>query len=241
MEFLSPLNISLRSIEIEVDEKIASSLRPPDLVKDTFTQLCRDKLEPTGLTEIRKALSYAESLTSSDPHHPSMKAYFAHPLRVATFVLRLSAWPSPETVAMGLVHNVFEISDLDETDLVNAGFSRRLAEGIRLLTIDRSRQYDEDYLTTFYRDIETFGSDLALVKCCDRLDNLLVFDLIERNEKLSLYLNLSERFVVPMAARLAPDFGQYLHAVIARMQGSDCNRELKREYELFLASQNASS
>lgn len=241
MEFLNPLDVSLRSIEIEVDEKIASSLRPPDLVKDTFTQLCRDKLEPTGLTEIRKALSYAESLTTSDPHHPSMKAYVAHPLRVATFVLRLSARPSPETVAMGLVHNVFEISGVDETDLVNAGFSVRLAEGIRLLTIERSRQYDEDYLTTFYRDIEAFGNDLALVKCCDRLDNLLVFDLIERSEKLSLYMNLSERFVVPMAARLDPDFGHYMHAVIARMQGSDCNPELKREYQLFLASQNVSS
>jgi (p)ppGpp synthase/HD superfamily hydrolase len=241
MEFLNPINLSLQSIQAEIDEKVASSLRPSDFAKDRFMRLCHERLQGSDLREVQKALSYAKSLPSTDSQHPSMRAYFAHPLRVATFVLRLLVRPTPETVVMGLVHNVFEVSGLNETDLVNAGFSPRLAEGIRRLTIERSRQYDEDYLTIFYQDIETFGSDLALVKCSDRLDNLLGFDLIERSEKLSLYLDLSERFVVAMADHLHPDFGNYLHALIVRMKISGCNQKLKLEHQLFLASTTDSS
>lgn len=234
MELLRPTTTALESVALEIDDKISSTLQPAGFTKERFLGLCHERLAATDIAAIENTLVYAESLPANDPNHPSMKAYFAHPLRVASFVLRLSNKPETETVLMGLIHNVFEVSGLTERDLLDAGFTRRLAEGIRLLTIERSRQYDPNYLTTFYRDIETFGEDLVLVKCVDRLDNLLAFDLIERNDTLSRYMDLTERFVIPMAYRLALDLGDYLLAVLTHMRKSVCNQELRRQHELFV-------
>jgi (p)ppGpp synthase/HD superfamily hydrolase len=224
----------LRSIDAEVADKVTDMLEPADRAKKNFLQICNERLQSTDLVEIKKALEYAESLPSSDPNHPAMSAYFAHPLRVANFIVRLSAAPKTETVVMGLIHNVFEVSGLSESDLVSAGFTSRQADGIRLLTIDRALQYDPDYLTIFYRNIESFGEDLVLVKCVDRLDNLLAFDVITRTDKLQVYMSLTERFVIPMATRLSADFGEYLSDVLTRMQNSSCVDELRVQYESFM-------
>lgn len=234
MEFLRPTSNVLGAIEAEVSDKIASALKPAEFAKERLLRLCHERFEAPGSEKIENALAYAESLTSRDPHHPSMKAYLAHPVRVAEFVLRLSREPSTETVMLGLIHNVFEVSQLTETDVMNAGFSRRTANGVRLLTIDRARQYDPIYLTEFYRNIEEFGPDLALAKCADRLDNLLAFDLIERTDKLVLYMDLTEQFVVPLATRLAEDFGGYLLDVLNHMRRSECNETLRLRYESFI-------
>ena len=234
MELLLPIQTVLGPIDAEVGDKVSSALQPATHSKERFWQTCQKRFSRDELTRIQSALKFAEALPSRDPNHPSMKAYFAHPVRVAEFVIRLSREPSCDTVSMGLIHNVFEVSGLEEKDLECAGFNSRLAEGIRLLTIDRSRQYDTNYLTTFYGDIERFGSDLMLVKCVDRLDNLLIFDLIERTDTIRLYLDLTEQFVIPMAKRLAPDLGDYLLLVLNHMRRSECNQELRLRYEAFL-------
>lgn len=234
MGLLLPVNSALGPIDLEVNDKISSALQSATASKDRFWKTCQQKFETDKLTAIQAALNFAEALPSRDPNHPSMKAYIAHPIRVAEFCLRLSPEPNVETVSMGLIHNVLEVSGLEEKDLVNAGFNSRLVEGIRLLTIDRTKQYDTNYLSKFYHDIENFGSDLMLVKCVDRLDNLLIFDAIERTDRIRLYLDLTEQFVIPMAHRLAQDFGDYLLMVLDHMRNSECNQELRLRYESFL-------
>jgi (p)ppGpp synthase/HD superfamily hydrolase len=234
MEFLRPTKTALRSIDDEVGDKVTDLLESSDRAKKNLLKVCDEHLQSADLVGIKKALEYAETLPSNDPNHPAMSAYFAHPLRVANFIVRLSAAPTTETVVMGLIHNVFEVSGLTEVDLISAGFTAHQADGIRLLTVDRARQYDPDYLATFYRNIESFGEDLVLVRCVDRLDNLLGFDVIPRTEKLAMYLSLTERFVIPMATRLSNDFGQYLSDVLTRMQNSSCVDDLRFQYESFM-------
>jgi len=238
MEFLKPAHEVLGTIKSESQEKVSSSLSGPAEARAKFIELSRHLLSTSELDQVLQALSFAETLPSRDPHHPSMQAYFAHPLRVATFVLRLCKEPSVQTTSMALLHNIFEVSGLDESDLVAAGFADRIGSGIKLLTVDRNRQYDPEYLEGFHDRIKEFGEDLALIRCVDRMDNLLAFDLIERTPTISTYLELSERFVVPLAYSLDQEFGDYLEKLTKHVRQSDCDPELKQQYEKFL-KQNA--
>ncbi len=79
--------------------------------------------------------------------------------------------------------------------------------GFGLTTIDRKQQYDEAYLAKFYGRIAEFGDDLALIKCVDKLDNLLAFQLFERTPEIERYMALCEQFVVPLAGKLSSEFG----------------------------------
>jgi len=234
MEFLRSVSSSLRAIEIEAAEKIESAMQYADDAERHFLELCTKDFAPAQFQEINKTLAFARRLKSRDPNHPSMRAYFSHPVRVATLALRLMRHSSLETVVMCLTHNVFEVSGLKEQDLINEGFSKRVVDAIRLLTIDRSQQYDSEYLRVFHWNIETFGTDLMLVRCVDRLDNLLGLQLIERSDQITRYLDTSEQFVVPMADRLSPDFGIYIREVIAYARASGCNQEWKRRYGVFM-------
>lgn len=202
----------------------------PEETEKTLLQLCSERLSKSEMRSVNRALTYAKSLESTDPNHASMRLYFSHPLRVARLALQLLEQPSAEIVSMGLLHNVFEVSGLTAGDLLEAGFSERMASGIRLTTIDRDRQYDEEYLTKFYSRIQAFGDDLTLIKCVDKLDNLLAFQLFERTPKIERYMTLCEQFVVPLAGRLSADFGGYVQETIDYMRAVGCNERLKEQY-----------
>jgi len=224
------INFCLRPVAVEAAEKVASMMERPEETEKTLLQLCDERLSKSELRKVNSALAYAKSLESTDPNHPSMRAYFNHPLRVARIALQLLDQPAAEIVSMGLVHNVFEVSGLTEGDLLEAGFSERLAIGIRLTTIDRKQQYDESYLVKFYGRIREFGDDLTLIKCVDKLDNLLAFQLFERTPEIERYINLCEQFVVPLAGGLSAAFGDYVQETIDYMRAVGCDDQLKEQY-----------
>jgi (p)ppGpp synthase/HD superfamily hydrolase len=227
------INFCLHPVPVEAADKVAGMTQRPEESEKVLLQLCFERLSESQLRKVNRALSYAKSLESTDANHPSMRAYFSHPLRVARLALRLLEQPSAEIVPMGLLHNVFEVSGLTEGDLLEAGISERLAIGIRLTTIDRERQYDESYLTRFYGRIQEFGDDLTLIKCVDKLDNLLAFQLFERTTEIKRYMELCEQFVVPLAANLSIAFGNYLQETIDYMRSVGCDDRLKEEYRQF--------
>lgn len=239
MDLLRPVDTVFRSVEIEAAEKIRSAIQFPEPIEARFLEACRYSFPPEVYAEVTDTLAFAKSVRSTDPNHPSMRAYFSHPLRVSTFVLRLMKVSSRGAVITALIHNIFEVSGLTEDELVASGISKRVAESIRLLTIDRSQQYDSEYLKIFYRNIEAFSDDLALVKCVDRIDNLLMFELLEKTAVHHKYIDLSEQFIVPIANRLSEDFGFYMGEVIAYARESSCKRDLKQRYEEFLKRANS--
>ena len=212
------IKFNLQPVAVEAADKVASMKQRPEESEKVLLQLCSERLSKSELQSLDRALSYAKSLESTNASHPSMRAYFSHPLRVARIAFQLLEQASAEIVSMGLLHNVFEVSGLTEGDLLEAGFSERLASGIRLTTIDRERQYDELYLAKFYGRIQEFGDDLALIKCVDKLDNLLAFQLFERTPEIERYMALCEQFVVPLAARLCVELGEYVQETIDYMR-----------------------
>jgi len=216
-------------------------LQYPEGVEQTLLDLAATHFPADETDQVRATIAFAKSLESVDPHHPTLRVYFSHPLRVATLALRLTSPPDLEIVKTALLHNVFEVSGLEENDLVGAGYSERLARGIRLLTIDRHRQYDPEYLAEFYNQIESFGADLALIKCVDKLDNLLAFELFERTPQIEVYLEMCDRFVAPMAQRLSEELGDYVSESISYARTSGCRPDLKAKYELFVSQANAAA
>ena len=225
------IKFCLRPVAVEAADKVTSMMQRSEDTEKELLQLCSERLSESELKHIRKALAYAKSLESTNASHPSMRAYFSHPLRVARIAFQLLDQPAAEIVSMGLLHNVFEVSGLTEGDLLEAGFGERLAIGIRLTTIDRKQQYEETYLAKFYGRIHAFGDDLTLIKCVDKLDNLLAFELFERTPEIERYINLCEQFVVPLAGKLSSDFGSYVHETIDYMRSVGCNDELKEQYK----------
>jgi (p)ppGpp synthase/HD superfamily hydrolase len=230
------IKLTLQSVEVEADAKVRSMTEVSDASEKELRSLCQQSFSAAEADEIDSTLNFAKSLKSEDPYHPSMQAYLSHPMRVASLTMRTLADPNPALVKLGLVHNVFEVSGLTETDLIERGYEERLAKGVKLLTIDRKRQYDSEYLREFYDSISSFGDDLALIKCLDKLDNLLAFQLFERTPVINDYIELSETFVIPMANRLSIDLGNYLQEVIDYMRSVGCNPVDKLRYQQFLAA-----
>jgi (p)ppGpp synthase/HD superfamily hydrolase len=230
------INFNLPPVETAAADKVASMMQDSDASELELMQLCAGRLSPAELDRVKQTLSFARSLKSTNASHPSMRAYFSHPVRVARTAFQLLDQPLVEIVSLGLVHNVFEVTGLTEADLIAAGFSSRLAGGIRLTTINRELQYDASYLKGFYRRIQEFGEDLALIKCVDKLDNLLAFELFERTPQIEQYLALSEEFVVPLAAGLSSDFGAYVQRTIDYMRLAGCNQSLRTRYQHFLSA-----
>ena len=230
------LNFIFGPIEAEVAAKNASLLSPPEPAERALVDYVRERLGEDGLTKVRHALDYARSMPSRSSHHPKLAAYFSHPLRVALFASKMEMLPDPETLQIGLIHNVFEICGASEADVIEAGFSPTVARSIRLLTVDRQRQNDVDYLTAFCAAIEADGDRLALIRCVDKLDNLLGLELFPEGPERSLYIDLAVRFVAPMADRLSAEFGCFFRAVADYIKRVGGQPELVRKHREFVAA-----
>jgi (p)ppGpp synthase/HD superfamily hydrolase len=208
------INLSLESVESEAALVARSRLLSDDLEIELLN-LCRNKFTIGEQVEVQRTLSFARSLKPCAAGYPSLLRYLAHPLRVAICVTKIQVNPRVETVRIALLHNVFEVCGLKEEDLMEAGFSRYVAQAIRLLTIDRTLEEDHEYLKMFYDKIEAFDDNLSLVRVIDKLDNLLSLDLCEDDDTRCRYIHLAALFVTPMAYRLSSELGQYFEAVIA--------------------------
>lgn len=90
-------------------------------------------------------------------------AYILHPLRL---MMGIQRWNDPELMIIAVLHDVYEDSVVFKLDnLIEVGFSPRVAKALRLLTHDNAVPYDE-----YIRGIATCR-DAILVKMEDLKDN----------------------------------------------------------------------
>jgi|APSaa5957512535_1039671.scaffolds.fasta_scaffold37568_2 (p)ppGpp synthase/HD superfamily hydrolase len=200
---------------------------------DKFIHLIHNKFSSNEVEMIMAVLDFAKSLNSVSKSHPLMMTYLNHPIRVAMMTVMLLEEADYEVTMIGLIHNVYEVSGLTEKNLLDEGFSEFVVKGIRLLTIDRDLQYDLEYLEQYYTDIENFSPVLSLIRCLDKLDNVLIFELIREENNRKIYLDLVEKFIVPMSYRLSDYLGGFLQQATKYMQIKGCVEEAALEYECF--------
>jgi len=155
-----------------------------------------------------KAWEYAQGL---DYHHPgqSKEIYLAHPLRVATLYLQMVR-PAEEKGAMtGILHNALDVSSVRFDELTKT-VGTEVANAIAMLTVDRERQWDNDYKSAYYEKIENGPEFVRRIKILDKLDNLFLLCLNPSDEIRDMYLNEVDRWLIPMTKTALPEITDYL-------------------------------
>lgn len=230
------LSLRLGTLQEELTRTMTGSVGPVGPQLDELLVAVDATQGDGAVTDARRAFDLAASLPSVSPDHPSATSYLSHPVRVALRALLLQIEPDPETVGIALLHNAYEVFGLGEEDLVRGGCSDRAAEIVRVLTVNRARERDDGYLESFYRRIDEHGPLAALLRCADRLDNLLVLAVLENGEVRDRYLETSEMFVVPMAARLSNELADYLRAIIEHQRIAGFDPAAKARLDAFEAT-----
>lgn len=158
------------------------------------------------LTEVRLAYELAEAA-----HEGQMRdegtPYIIHPVRVAVSLVDELEIYSPSLVSSALLHDVIEDSPVTRRQIAKI-FGEEVAEIVWLLT-----KFDDVSLPAYLNAIEAASdTGAAIVKLCDRLDNLRFLAHSPRAEKKRRYIHTTEAFYLPLAART----NKYLYDEISR-------------------------
>jgi GTP pyrophosphokinase len=143
--------------------------------------------------------------------------YIIHPLRVAISLVDELQNYSPTLVCSALLHDVIEDSPATRED-IERDFGPRVAEVVWLLT-----KFEDTPLEAYLAAIEAAShTGAAIVKLCDRLDNLRCVFRSPKMEKKRRYLYTTERLYLPLAERT----NSYLHRELSRLL-SDLRQHLE--------------
>lgn len=221
------------SLDQEVETKLGSLVQQPDGALAIFLRGVDKKLGVDAASRMNRLVERFVSLPSMSVDHPSMRAYLMHPVRVASFVMHCLKEPSEDVVIVALLHNIFELSGLREDQLETWDIPSDLPAKIRLLTIDRMRESDRNYLDLFYSSIEKDGKELSLVRCMDKLDNLLGSQIVEPASYRSEYIDLAEHYLAPMASRIDSRLGAYFMSLCNHARRLPYLPDMRRRVDEF--------
>ncbi len=222
-----------KSILEEKKKKELSMLKlPEELIKSLLNEgsLFFSKQE---LKKINDLIKFILSTKASNPYHPSMRGYISHPIRVTSFYLRFSKKPSLDYVFISLLHNFFEISSVKEKALKEFGISKRICKAIGTLTVNRNLEKKKSYLKKYYHNIENFSKSLALIKCLDKLDNLLAVKIISSNSERRQYVEVAEEFVYPIAKKISDNLSIFFKKIIYFSYNEKYDDSFKKKVENF--------
>lgn len=152
-----------------------------------------------------------ELITNFNYNHNILnkKTYLAHVLRVTKMSILAQPKLSKELIILSMIHNIFESTDLNETDLLNY-FDNKIIERVKILKINREKQYLNSYLTIYYSSIQNAHISVSIVKIIDKIDNIFTLCLNPNLEKRKVYLKQIEDFVIPLTMLKLPNIYKYL-------------------------------
>lgn len=206
-------NTHLKAIEIETERRLSARTRFDPYAKSLWDNALNSAYLDDNIT-MQKAYSFAEQLEYK--HKGLTKdVYFSHPLRVSSLSVLFNDYGKSELSVIGLLHNVFEVTDLRENEL-EAFFSKDIVNKISTLTVNRELQWDFDYKKLYYHSIRDAGRTVMIVKIFDKLDNLFLLHLNQNNEIKKKYIYEVERFLLPMVDEEIPILLEYMKSLIKR-------------------------
>jgi (p)ppGpp synthase/HD superfamily hydrolase len=155
---------------------------------------------------IHRALAYVAALEyRGSPLGAAI--YLAHVYRVTELSLAADR-ESPAAIALlALLHNVMEVASVSGQELAEQ-FGDALAQAVGALTVDRQQQFDLAYKATYYRGIANLGSEVRVVKVCDKIDNLFTLCLNPDQAARERYIGEVRRFVAPLASTVSTGLEQ---------------------------------
>lgn len=205
----------IKQFDAERESRIRAEIGLNDSAETEFLAAMSNKLSPGEASMVRDALQFSKTLNYSH-HGLSNRAYLNHPLRVATYVLRETPRPSHETIVVGLLHNVLEVSDVNAGELISR-YGSEIYAAIEVLTVDRSRS-DQEYKNKYYEKIKNGPAGASTVKILDKLDNVFMICFNPSDDVRSAYLDEIERMVLPLTLEVLPRLHGYFSALTRYMK-----------------------
>lgn len=159
-------------------------------------------------TKLLTAYDFANKINYS---HEGMSSeiYFAHAKRVASYAFLNVKPQNIDLAIIGLIHNVFELSDCSK-QLIENLFGKRIRDQVLNLTVDRNLQYDYEYKKTYYARISDGPLESRIIKIFDKVDNLFTLSLNPDDYVREKYLNEIEDYILPMAKNDLPLIYDYI-------------------------------
>tara|TARA_B110000858_G_scaffold26891_1_gene28122 strand:- start:1988 stop:2689 length:702 start_codon:yes stop_codon:yes gene_type:complete len=147
--------------------------------------------------------------------HHSSKTYLSHPLRVANMAFNFSRFSnSPKNlIILGLFHNLIETSKLTKRQLIQT-LGKFIAEQIKILTVNRKKQWDKKYKDRYYKKINSHHKNTRIIKILDKLDNLFIIGLCSSKLTRNRYIAEIENYILPMVKKDLPVLSEYFHGLI---------------------------
>ena len=99
----------------------------------------------------------------------NVSTYLAHVVRVAKMSLNFCPEVAKKTITPALAHNILETSNLTEVDLVKK-FDSFTVSSVKTLTINRSKQHLNSYLSDYYKSIHESHLSVGVIKVADKID-----------------------------------------------------------------------
>jgi len=153
--------------QIEEFKKNQSLLIPS---KKLFENFITSSLKKFDKNEINDVKDFFANLLSLD-FDKIYKNYLTHPIRVAHMWILINQSVAVQEIKFALAHNIIENGFLDE---LKNNLEKEEIEKIKILTIDRNKEKNLDYLNIYYNNIEKHSKNLLIFKSLDKLDNLLI-------------------------------------------------------------------
>ena len=161
------LFFSFESVELETLKKKQSLLMSP---KNLFGSFVKSSLKNFNSNEIKDIENFFLKLTSL--HFDKIyKNYLSHPIRLSHMWFLINQSVPVQEIKFILAHNVIENGFFDQLE---NNLEKREIEKIKILTIDRNKEKNLDYLNLYYNNIEKHSKNLLIFKSLDKLDNLLI-------------------------------------------------------------------
>ena len=162
--------------------------------------------------EITKAYEFSKDVEYLHPGLTS-QAYFCHVLRVTFFCSKIKTKDKVNLINLALMHNILE-SSKTRIGGIKEKFGLKILKEIKILTVDRKREWIGNYKKNYYRNINKASTNVKIVKIFDKLNNIF---LIKNNKNLKIkkrYLKEIEVFILPMVKNELPDYLSYFRELL---------------------------
>lgn len=155
--------------------------------------------------EMAKNLKYSHGSSSNND-------YFFHPLRVASMSIFFSKKEN-DLLILALLHNCLETTKVNSDFLKNL-FGNKIFKEIKILTVNRKKQWDAKYKQGYYNKINNFSRNTKIIKILDKLDNLFILNNNPDYEVKKKYLNEIKKYILPMIKKNTPILSNYFNNLI---------------------------
>ena len=174
----------------------------------------RSDYSENEISKIFNTLNFA--LAQTYGKKPINKYYVNHLIRVAKLSLmwlNLIQEKNSDLIMAALIHNGLE-KNIISLETLRSRYSQWIYSSITTLTLDRSKEYDSDYIKKYYNELQETDKYLQMLKVFDKFDNIYSLCLNPNDEIRIKYLKEIKVYIVPIIDQHASMLSGYFNELI---------------------------